>query len=136
MGRDTVHIAATNGSLHHPATPPLTEFYALQNHHHMHYVKSLKHKSRVSSPLHYQVIENLRLRGVTELPVVTQILRNSEFLKLPSMPPSLCSAASAYILCGGGHTPPTTSKGRKCSKDTQLQLVQIWQEWERGANVL
>ena len=91
---------------------------------------------KTNGPLHYQVIENLRLRGVTELPVVTQILRNSEFLKLPSMPPSLCSAASAYTLCGGGHTPLTTSKGRKCSKDTQLQLVQSWQEWERGANVL
>ena len=102
----------------------------------MHYVKSLKQKSRVSSPLHYQVIENLRLRGVTELPVVTQILSNSEFLKLPSMPPSLCSAASAYTLCGGGHIPPTTSKETKCLKDNQLQLVQSWQEWERGANVL
>ena len=71
MGRDTVHIVATNSSLHPHATPPLTGFYALQNHRHMHYVKSLKHKSRVSSPLHYQVIGNLRLRGVTELSVVT-----------------------------------------------------------------
>ena len=71
VGRDTVHIAATNSSLHPHAILLLTGFYALQNHRHMHYVKSLKHKSRVSSPLHYQVIGNLRLRGVTELSVVT-----------------------------------------------------------------